>query len=241
MTTCDLVRLIRQSDVPGRGALPFLGALTLARARVHEFCGSARRTLALMAARGTKGPVLWIRPGWMPERLFPEGVVAFIEPGRLLFATPRRPEDLLWCVEEALRCAATPLVVAELPEPPRLTPVRRLQLAAETGAREGHQVPTGLILTPGEGGAQGVESRWRLAPRHRAGQSGWQLDLLRARSGPPACWNLRASAGLETDRRAEEAGGDGRRAGFTLARMPATAETGPGEAKARDAVARQQR
>ena len=76
-------------------ALPFLGTLSLARARAHEFCGPARRTLALMAARGTEGPVLWLRPGWLPERLFPEGVLSFIEPGRLIFVTPRRPEDLL--------------------------------------------------------------------------------------------------------------------------------------------------
>lgn len=240
MTTHDLARLIRQSDGPGRGALPFLGALTLARGRVHEFCGPARRTLALMAARSTKGPVLWIRPGWLPERLFPEGVVAFIEPGRLLFATPRRPEDLLWCVEEALRCAATPLVVAELPEPPRLTPVRRLQLAAETGAREGHQVPTGLLLTPGEGGAQGVESRWCLAPRHRAGHSAWQLDLLRARSGPPGCWSLRATTDVETGPRVGEPEESGRRAGFTLARMPAATEPAPGRSEGHDAAARQQ-
>lgn len=218
MTTHDLARLIRQSDGQGRGALPFLGALTLARARVHEFCGPARRTLALMAARGVSGPVLWIRPGWLPERLFPEGVVSFIQPGRLIFATPRRPEDLLWCVEEALRGAATALVVAELPEPPRLTPVRRLQLAAGTGAREGHAVPTGLLLTPGTGGAQGVESRWHLAPRHQAERSEWQLDLLRARDAPPGRWRVAATAGMERDPWAEEA--ERQREGFTLARCP---------------------
>lgn len=240
MTTHDLARLIRQREGPGHGTLPFLGALTLVRGRVHEFCGPARRTLALMAARGTTGPVLWIRPGWLPERLFPEGVVAFIEPGRLLFATPRRPEDLLWCVEEALRCAATPLVVAELPEPPRLTPVRRLQLAAESGAREGYQVPTGLLLTPGDGGAQGVESRWHLAPRHCAGQSGWRLDLLRARNAPPACWNLRASADAQTGPEAEKTGANGRRARLTLSRMPAPApaQTASGRAEGGDAAAR---
>lgn len=186
MTIPDLARLVGHSGGQGYGSLPFPATPALARGRVHEFCGFARRTLALMTARETRGPVLWIRPGWLPERLFPEGAVPFVEPGRLIFATPRRPGDLLWCMEEALRCAATSLVVAELPEPPRLTPVRRLQLAAETGAREGHTVPTGLILTPGNGGAQGVESRWHFAPRHGAEQSGWQLTPLRVRAAAQA-------------------------------------------------------
>ncbi len=204
MTTQDLARLISRQNRRPRPGLPFLGALSLARARVHEFCGPARRVLALMAARATQGPILWLRPGWLPERLFPEGVVPFIEPGRLIFVTPGRAEDLLWCFEEGLRAGATPLVVAELPEPPRLTPVRRLQLAAETGATEGRMVPTGLMLTPGAGGAPGVESRWSLAPDHAMGRTRWQLDLLRARADPPQSWALTARA-------------DG--AGFALARM----------------------
>jgi protein ImuA len=194
MSTHDLARLISRQNRRPRAALPFLGALSLARARVHEFCGPARRTLALMAARGVEGPVLWLRPGWLPERLFPEGVVSFIEPGRLIFVTPRRPEDLLWCFEEGLRGGATALVVAELPEPPRLTPVRRLQLAAETGAAEGRVVPTGLMLTPGQGGAPGVESRWSIVPDHGMGRTRWRLDLLRARADPPQSWTLAARA-----------------------------------------------
>ncbi len=204
MTTQALARIISRTERRPRGVLPFLGALSLARGRVHEYCGPARRTLALMAARGTEGPIFWLRPGWLPERLFPEGVLSFIEPGRLVFVTPRRPEDLLWCFEEALRAGAAALVVAELPEPPRLTPVRRLQLAAETGAAEGSVTPTGLILTPGTGGAPGGESRWHLAPCHAARDTRWRLDLLRARSEPPQSWMLAARGG----------GG-----GFTLARL----------------------
>ena len=145
-----------------------------------------------MAARGGTGPVLWLRPGWLPERLFPQGVMSFIDPGRLIFVTPRRPEDLLWCFEEGLRGAATALVVAELPEPPRLTPVRRLQLAAETGAAEGKATPTGLMLTPGSGGAPGVESRWAIAPDHEMGRTRWRLDRLRARADPPQGWTITA-------------------------------------------------
>lgn len=208
MTTQALAQIISRSHRRPRAAMPFLGALTLARARVHEFCGPARRTLALMAARGTEGPVFWIRPAWLPERLFPEGVLSFIEPGRLIFVTPRRPEDLLWCFEEALRGGATTLVVAELPEPPRLTPVRRLQLAAETGAEEGSVTPTGLMLTPGDGGAPGVESRWHIAPCHTRDATRWHLELRRARTEPPGQWMLAAPAG---------------RKGFTLARVKSTA------------------
>ncbi|MEM9975030.1 MAG: hypothetical protein AAF771_12695, partial [Pseudomonadota bacterium] len=42
---------------PGRDGVRFLGDLALARARVHEFCGPARRTLALQVARALTGPV----------------------------------------------------------------------------------------------------------------------------------------------------------------------------------------
>lgn len=221
MPTHALASLLPPDHRRGRAPLPFLGALSLARARVHEFCGPARRTLALMAARATEGPVIWVRPGWMPERLHPEGVLPFIEPGRLIFVTPRRPEDLLWSVEESLRAGAVPLVVGELPEPPGLTPVRRLNLAAETGAAEGRHIPTGLLLTPGEGGAAGAESRWHIAPRHREKDTRWRLSLVRARGAlPPQDWDLTAPPD---------------RAGFVLTRAadPAASDQGP-NAQGRD-------
>jgi protein ImuA len=206
MTTQALAQIISRSHRRARAPLPFLGALSLASARVHEFCGPSRRMLALMAIRSTTGPILWVRPAWMPERLHPEGVLPVIQPGRLIFVTPRRPDDLLWCFEECLRGGATPLVVAELPEPPGLTPVRRLHLAAETGAETGSITPTGLMLTPGDGGAQGVESRWHIAPRHSRHDTRWQLELRRARAAAPQGWELRAPAD---------------RAGFVLTRTAA--------------------
>jgi len=166
----------------------FLAELSLRLGRVHEFCGNARRTLAMVLAQETRGPVFWIVPGWMPDRLNPEGMLQFVDPGRFTFLMPRRPEDLLWCMEEILRSGGVALVVADIPAPPALTPIRRLHLAAETGAVEGKVRPLGLILTPGDGGAQGVESRWYMAGAHGAEQAGWVLSRVRARSEPVKSW-----------------------------------------------------
>jgi protein ImuA len=167
-----------------------MGDLSLATARLHEVCGAARRTFALAVAGAMEGPVLWIAPGWMPERLNPEGMRGLVQPSRLLFVTPRRAEDLLWSMEEALRSGTVPLVVADLPEAPGLTPVRRLQLAAETGAAEGACRPVGLILTP-QGAAPGVETRWSLTPRHPGTrEERWEMRRLRARTLPEAAWTV---------------------------------------------------
>jgi protein ImuA len=191
-------------DSPGRRARPEQAlpgglGLSLARGRVHEICGPARIALAALILAQAQGPALWVSPGWLPERLYPPGLAEFTDPGRLIFARAQRPEDLLWAMEEALRSGAAPLVLADLPSLPALTPVRRLHLAAEAGAEvaghRGRLMPLGLILTPDEGGAQGVESRWHFAPAPSGStlleaRQAWTLGRLRARMAPPASWHL---------------------------------------------------
>lgn len=179
---------------------PLAGDLTLQRGRVHELCGPSRLMLAARIMAKTQGPVIWIRPGWLAERLNAAGLQPLTDPSRLILVQAQRDDSLLWAAEESLRSGAAPLVIAELLAPPALTPTRRLHLAAETGAeaarRDNATAPLGLILLPGQGGAQGVESRWHLSPAPSrsllwSDEDSFTLTRLRARLLPPASWSLR--------------------------------------------------
>lgn len=144
----------------------------------------------MAAAAASAREVFWIAPAWTSDRLNGDGIAEFVDPGRIVFVTPRQAGDLLWCVEEGLRSGAVPLVVADLPDAPALTPIRRLHLAAETGAKRG-ATPLGLILTP-EGAAPGVESRWVFAQA----PGGWKLERQRARAAPPGNWHVAPDGSL---------------------------------------------
>lgn len=173
-------------------SLPLAEGITLPLSRVHELCGAARRTLALQIAARAGAPVIWIAADRGTDRLGAQGLAALTEPrlhpGQILFVTAPRTNDLLWAMEEALKDGSAPVVVADLDAPPGMTPVRRLHLAAEAGADSGPHRPLGLILTPGTGGAPGIETRWHCDPAHAPDHTAWRLERLRARMMPPQTW-----------------------------------------------------
>lgn len=173
--------------------------LQLRHGRAHEFCGPARRLLALWALAATQGAILWIRSQRTSEQLAPAGVRPWLDPARLIVLGVARDAEALACAEDALRAGAVAGVVVELSSPPLLTPLRRLHLAAETGlARRGVQGIRALLLTPELGGAAGVESRWHLSPCSSSHEiraaaplpAAWLLRRLRARMQPPAIWQV---------------------------------------------------
>ena len=190
--------LLTRGQAPKRPALSLLKDIDLDLGRVHECAGRARRVFALMLAARTSGPVLWIAPAYGTDKLNPDGMLRFVDPGRFIFVAPQRAEDLLWSMEEALRSGAVPLVVADMPGFPALTPVRRLHLAAEVGAAQAPRPPLGLLLTPDEGGAQGVETRWVMQPDMAPDMAKelphdhlrWHLARSRARRAPPRDWHI---------------------------------------------------
>ncbi len=182
-------RLSRRTHTPPP-RLTLWDEVDLQLSRVHEICGAARRTLAVQVAARAGAPVIWITSTWERDRLNPCGVARVLPPQDVLFVAAPRPPDILWTMEEALRSGTVPVVIAELPEPPGMTPVRRLHLAAETGAGMGKCRPLGLLLTPGAGGAAGIETRWRMDPAHGPGRTAWLLERARARMCPPRIWRL---------------------------------------------------
>ncbi|MCU0815310.1 MAG: hypothetical protein MUF74_02160 [Cypionkella sp.] len=188
---------------PPRQRHPLPGGIApgLAHGRAHEFCGPSRVALAVTTLALSDGPVIWILPAWLPERPYACGLQRHIHPNRLILIPCRRPEDIQWAAEESLRSGAVPVVMAEYPTPPGLTAVRRLHLAAESPGATGHALPLALILTPGQGGAAGVESRWHARPLPALSALCEEqpvvlrVSRLRARDAPPAAWALTATPG----------------------------------------------
>ena len=197
-----LRREMRRIEIPGEagaaclslgipevdGALPGGG---LRAGCVHEIGGDEAATgfcaLLLARAGGAQGPLMWLARG---DDLYPPGLVRYgIEPGRLLVASGlRRRADMLWALEEALRCRALRGVVAEVDTIDRAAS-RRLMLAAE-----GSGVP-GLVLWPeaGRGGTGRVrvptaDSRWRITTVPGGGLARWRVEMLHCRGGRPGCW-----------------------------------------------------
>lgn len=166
---------------------------------LHEILGSAQdgaatgfclAVLSRLMSPGRAGgarPVLWCA---RRINLYGPGLAAWgFDPGRLILVEAAKPADLLWAMEEGLRCAGLMAVVGEI-DRLDLTAGRRLQLAAEAGG------VTGLVLRHNAGvsagGASATTSRWRVSARPRIGPGPacWRVELLRYRGGPPRDWQV---------------------------------------------------
>jgi protein ImuA len=182
-------------------------APTLMRGRCHEITGAARHGMAAMVAGRCGASVLWLTAKGATARLCPYGLTGLLDPGRLVCARDVAPIEALWAAEEALRAGAVGCVVLETTQPPGLTPVRRLNLAAEAGATvSGALAPLCLVLLAESAAAGAVETRWRAdpvpdtAPSGRSGDGSrhWSLSLTRDKAGPPRAWTWDVDAGRAT-------------------------------------------
>jgi len=167
---------------------------------VHEFLwddveaaaatsGFVSGLLAPLMALG--GPVLWISASRM---LFPPALKHFgLTPDQFIFIDVRQEKEVLWAMDEALKCGALTAVVGELQEL-SFTASRRLQLAVE------HSRVTGFVLRRRcrQISTTACVSRWKITPQPSVtfdglpgvGYPQWKVELLRIRNGRPGVWNV---------------------------------------------------
>ncbi len=146
---------------------------------------------------GAMGPVLWCQHTTLSGEtghLYGPGLAAFgLDPSRLLVVVARRDREVLWVMEEGLRCPGLAAVLGEIGALD-LSAARRLQLAAETSG------VTALLLRPGHRGlsASAAVTRWRVAAAPSTvaaahgglGAARWDADLWYCRGGRPRRWLL---------------------------------------------------
>lgn len=176
------------ASLPEPAALPMLAA-----GRVHEVYGPGAMGFAVAICARTPGRWLWIREGWQPGTLDPQGLAARIDPARLLLARTAGQTDSLAVAEEALKDGAFALVLVETTRPLDLREGRRLQLAAQAGRA------TGLCLIPEGMGAASAETRWQVSPVFEAEVPGagggdstlMRWELIKNKRGTLGVWHVR--------------------------------------------------
>jgi len=142
------------------------------------------------------GACLWISTS---RKLFPPALTPFdIEPHRVIFIDLQREKDVLWAMEETLKCEGLAAVVAEVREI-SFAQSRRFQLAVESSK------VTGFLLRndPRKLGATTCVARWQITSLPSETEDGlpgigfprWGVDLLRVRNGSPGSWKLEWAEG----------------------------------------------
>ncbi|MBK0379726.1 ImuA family protein [Mucilaginibacter segetis] len=144
----------------------------------------------------TGGVCLWIS---LSDNVYPTALKAFgIEPDKIIFVKLSKDKDVLWVMEEALKCVGLVAVIGELSDID-FKQSRRLQLAVEQSR------VTGFIMRNkyDKMGSTACAARWQIKPLLSEPIDGlpglgfprWQVELLRARNGKPGSWILEWSAG----------------------------------------------
>jgi protein ImuA len=155
----------------------------------------------LLAQLATDKPLLWIQDRMAileSGRVHPPGLPS----QNLIHIEARDARDVLWAMEEGIRCAALSAVIGELWGDPRaldFTATRRLTVASE---RSG--VPCWLVRLGGHANLSGARMRWRIASApslinpldaRAPGLPAWDAELFRARGLPPGRWSFTLEAG----------------------------------------------
>jgi protein ImuA len=136
------------------------------------------------------GACIWIGTA---RTLYPPALAAFGVPAeRLIFIDLQKEKDILWAMEEALKCEGLCCVIVEVNEISFIES-RRLQLATEQTRVTGFLIrrnPKNLSTT--------CVTRWKVQPIESnkggdlpgLGFPRWNVSLLKVRNGKPGSWQM---------------------------------------------------
>jgi len=161
---------------------------------IHEFIAEDTAATGgfiagiLSALMQNGGACLWVS-SW--RTLFPPALLSFgISPDKIIFIDLQKERDLLWAIEEALKCNGLAAVVGEIKEL-SFTASRRLQLAVEQSR------VTGFILRA-KATTTACVTRWKITSLPSelnddmpgVGFPRWNIQLLKVRNGKPGSWQV---------------------------------------------------
>ena len=152
------------------------------------------------AEQAGKPPFLWVQDAAalrLTGRPYRPGLPKTLR-NRLIHVAAKTPEDMLFALEEGVRCRDLAFVIGELAGNSRaldFTASRRLSLAAER-----HGVPLYLVRLDAARDLSSARMRWKVrsapssVPRWNPAAPGhphWRAELFRARAHAPGEWILR--------------------------------------------------
>lgn len=185
------------SRLPGGGLT--LGALhEIAGGGNGAVDGAAAALFAAGVAARTKGKILWVIT--RPDLFAPALAQAGLAPDRVIYVEAVNDKTVLACIEEGLRHGGLGAVVGEIARLD-MTASRRLQLCAEGSGTIGIALRRWRRQTEASdfGQPTAAATRWRVSvmpsaalPVPGVGRHRWLLELIRARAGESADFEVEA-------------------------------------------------
>jgi protein ImuA len=182
-----------RNDQAGQG-LPARAAL-LSEAFAETAWDAAVLGFVLARLPADARPVLWVQDRVSRQQTGQPCLAGIGAQRPIILVSLSRPVDVLWALEEGLRCRALGAVIGEIWGDPAVvdfTATKRLALRAEAAG-----VPCWLIRRAAHPQLSAARDRWRIGARPSAphphdplapGAARWALDLFRSRQRQPAAW-----------------------------------------------------
>lgn len=179
----------------GQGQRPAVMPHTLSEAFPSSPTDASAVGFALSRLPRTNAPILWVQDRLSRKEAGRPALAGIGADRPVIMVDLSRATDVLWAMEDGLRCRALGAVIGEIwGDPPSLdfTATKRLVIRAEAA-----DVACWLIRRAASPDLSAARDRWRIASLPSAphphdpqapGAPRWSLDLFRSRRSKPGQW-----------------------------------------------------